>query len=109
MALEMNLTLDNGINIPSAYLKIIEINNIIKVGEIKKIQIILNIYKDKDSRFERKPEIIQFYHECSSDQYEMFFNESILKQEGITSISQCYEWLKSLPSYTGAISILDEK
>lgn len=109
MALEMNLTLSSGINLPKAYLKIIDIKHILNINESKKVQITLNVYKDKASRFSGLSEVIQFNHECSGQAVEIYFNESLLSMEGKTFISQCYEWLKSLNIYSNAISVLDIK
>jgi hypothetical protein len=102
MALQQSLTLNNGIVLDSAYIRIfnIELNTTI----VKSIKISIAIYKDKSSFDEYKPEVLTLYHSCSSSDYETYFSESILNQLNKNIISQSYQYLKDV-IYITAIDI----
>jgi len=96
MALIKNLTLDNGINLPQAYIKIISCNY------INGYHVVINvaIYKDKDARINKKLEVVKFVHNCTTvEEYDEFFSLDVLNQENVNIISQSYLWLKEKISF----------
>lgn len=109
MALQLDLTLENGINIPEAYIKIVECQYICPLDATKKMRIIINVYKDVDARFSFKPEVVQFIHECLEEEFDTYFDEIVLSQLDTNILTQSYKWLKTLSIYGSAINILDIK
>ena len=104
MALQKNITLDNGINLPKAYIRIISINFITNAH----IVINVGVYKNKTSRNDKKPEVIKFKHICTNE-YNNYFDLNILNQENVNIVSQSYLWLKTLPFYSDTIDDMDLK
>jgi len=42
---------------------------------------------------------------CTCNDFETFFCDTVLKSEGVSGISQAYEWLKTLPVFSGAVNV----
>jgi hypothetical protein len=101
MGLQKNITLDNGINLPEAYMKITSMNIIYK----STVTITVNIYKDFDARQANKPSVVAFQHTCRDGDYFTYFVENVLLAAGVSDLSQAYLWLKTLPFYDSAIDI----
>ncbi len=106
MGLQKNITLDNGINLPNAYMKISSCNYINGYHCVVSV----NIYKDKTARVDNKSEVIKFKHSCSKiEEFEEYFSYTVLNQESINIISQSYLWLKTLSFYSDSIDVTDLK
>lgn len=101
MGLQKDITLDNGINIPEAYMKISSMNIIYK----STITISVNIYKDFAARQADKPCVVVFQHTCRDADYYTYFAENVLLAANVSDLSQAYLWLKTLPFYNSAIDI----
>jgi hypothetical protein len=100
MALQMAYNLESGISLPFAYFKIIyaEANFV-----ISKLRLSLAVYKDESSRTAEKPEVITITFEASGTNYNTFFSEEILATKSFLTAS--YDYLKSLPFFSEAISL----
>jgi hypothetical protein len=101
MGMQKNITLDNTINMPEAYIKI---GSFLMVPN-SHIVINVNIYKDFAARQANKPTVVDFSHTCNGAQYFEYFSPSVMLQEGKCMLSQAYLWLKTLPFYSTAIDI----
>ncbi len=104
MGLQKDITLDNGINLPTAYIVIGSITYVNKYH----VSINVNIYKDKTSKLDGKQEVVKFKHICVDD-FVSYFESNILDTENVNIVSQGYLWLKTLPYYSDAIDVLDIK
>ncbi len=104
MALQKNITLDNGINLPESYIMISSVNYINGYHSTVKV----NIYKDRSARLSGKSEVVKFQHLCVDD-FPVYFSYSVLDQEGVNIISKGYEYLKTLPFYSDTIDVIDPK
>lgn len=102
MALQQSLTLNNGIILESAYIKIYSIE--LNINEINSVKISVTIHKNKSSFDEYKPEVLTLSHSCSALDYESYFSESILNQLNKNIILQSYQYLKDVV-YITAIDI----
>ena len=106
MALQKNITLDNGINIPEAYIKISSCTYINGYHCV----ITINVYLNETARIDNKPEIVKFKHSCSNiEEFEQYFSFEVLNQLDVNIMSQSYLWLKTLNFYSDAIDITDIK
>lgn len=106
MGLQKNITLDNGINLPEAYMKISSCTYINGYHTV----INVNVYKDKTSRVNNKPEIIKFKHSCVEiSDFNQYFSLDVLNELDKNIISQSYLWLKTLSFYSDAIDVNDLK
>jgi hypothetical protein len=104
MALQKNLTLDNGINLPEAYIRI---TSIVYVNNYH-VTIKVSIYKDKIARNANKSEVVKFQHLCIDDFF-TYFSDDVLKENGNSLTNKGYEWIKTLDFYKDAIDITDTK
>ena len=104
MGLQKDITLDSGINLPEAYIKI---SSIVYVNNYH-VTVKVSIFKDKNARETNKQEIVKFQHLCVDDFY-TYFSDDILKEDGKSLISNGYEWLKTLDFYKNAEDVTDIK
>ncbi len=104
MALQKNIELDNGIILSEAYIVISSINYVNNFH----VSVKVNIFKNRQSRLDNKPEVIKFKYMCI-DNFSTYFSYDILNEENVNIISKGYDYLKSLPFYSNAIDIMDEK
>jgi len=102
MALQQSLNLSNGISLESAYIRIYNIE--LLLNDVKSIKISVTIHKDKSAYDLSKPEVLILSHTCSSTDYNIYFEESILNELNKNIISQSYEYLKNI-IYTTAIDV----
>lgn len=109
MALEKSITLECGIVLPNAYVKIQDITVYNKSGDPSYVLMTINIYKDADARHSGLPEVTQMKHKVSGGHYNQYFQLSILKQLDKTVFSQAYAWMKTRSLYSGGINIVDSK
>jgi hypothetical protein len=101
MGLQKNITLDNTINLPEAYIKISSLS----IFPNNSVTITVNIYKDFAARQAEKPSVVEFRHSCTGADYYTYFAENILLGDGVSIMSQSYMWLKALPFYSTAVNI----
>jgi hypothetical protein len=104
MGIQKNITLDSGVNLPAGYIKINTINIINGVSAI----ISVDIYKDKAASDDNKPSVVRFNHICSAE-YHQYFGINVLNQSNVNTISQSYNYLKTLSFYAGAVDVFDVK
>ena len=100
MALEKEILLDSGILLPNAYIKI----DVINMNHTRWCDIKVNIYKDQASRDDELQPAVNLMHRCIDDYY-TYYNLDKLSEEGINTVSQSYEWLKTLDYYANAIDV----
>lgn len=104
MALINGITLDSGITLPNAYIKI----EIINMMNTRWCDISVNIYKDQAARDDELSPVASLVHRCIDDYYE-YFNLNKLNELDVNVVSQSYEWLKTLDYYVGSQDINPEK
>lgn len=104
MAITKDLTLSSGVNLPNAYIRISMMT--MKVGISAEIK--AEIYKDQASRIDNKTPVATLSHLCI-DNFQTFFNFTVVNQEGVNGISQGYMFLKTLPFYQDATDVMDVK
>lgn len=109
MALIKNITLENGISLSTAYIKIAEVLYFNHAHEVSFAEVVVNIYKDQQAREDGRPEVIQFKHRCSNSEFNTYFQLSVLSEVGKNVINQGYTWLKTKTMYSGATDSLDDK
>ena len=109
MALTKTIILNNGVELTNAYIKIskIEYDNHSTYSSTAIIHI--NIFKDKNARDTRKPEVTKCVYKVGGDIFTTYFSLNVLSQDGINIISQAYEYLKTLNYFENAIDIIDDK
>lgn len=105
MALQKNLTLDNGINLPNGYIKVTLVN----MATNQYVDISVEIFKDRAASDDKRPSVVKFEHKCSSNVYHTYFSIDVMNQEGVNVIGQCYNYLKTLPFYSNATDVMDVK
>jgi len=86
MALICNVELESGLSLNGSYLKITNFS-----GTEKELSFQLNVYADKTSFEEKRPPVAYL-------SFVMEYNK------GRDIFEQMYDYLKSLPEYTGAIN-----
>ncbi len=109
MALQKNITLDNGVVIENAYIKLCEVNYHNKVGEPNSACLCVTIFKDKTYRDANKPEVAKMRYIVSGDNFNLFFSLPVLSQAEKNIVIQGYEFMKTLPFYADAIDVEDSK
>lgn len=109
MALQKQITLNNGVTLTEAYIKIslFEFSN--KANDVSCVRLEVNVFKDKSARDEGRPEVTKFVHKISNPTFTEYFSLSVLNQENVNMISQAYNYLKTIAVYSGALDIQDNK
>jgi hypothetical protein len=100
MAIQMSLTLENGVVLSDAYLVVCNIN--FEYKDVASVNVVLNVYKDKDTYDAGKPEITQLKHKCSGGSFTTYFSQEYLNNLNKNHVSSAYEWLLSLEPYFDA-------
>jgi hypothetical protein len=103
MAIQMELNLSNGINLPSAYMVVSNMK--FSYSDTNEVVIRLSIYKDYDSFSAGKEEIIGFVHTCSGEDFEYYFSSDVLNLENKNHLDNAYTWLLNLYDYSTAIKV----
>lgn len=90
----------SGIEVENAYFKIISINQVL-TDDVTYITINFGVYKDKKSRDDKLKyfETKSFSLNKNDPEYNIFFDEDILKKKGNSLLSQCFKYIKSLKEY----------
>ena len=104
MALQKDIDLDNGINLPDAYIKIYSIN--FSYSSPDSVLVGVAIYKDEAAYNNKYSEVMSTEHYCRDGvEFNTYFSESVLNQLNYNPVSQAYKWLKTLEIYLGAIDV----
>lgn len=102
MPLQKSLTLENGIILSEAYIKILSL----KLDFINSsCQIEVGIYKDSTAYSGSKPEVVRISHFCNGNDFDTYFSISVLNGEDINPLEQGYDWLANISPYLGANSV----
>jgi hypothetical protein len=109
MALKKDITLENGIQMDNAYIKVCEINYINKVNEQGSARVSVFVYKDQQARLNKKPEVIRISYKCTGSDFRTFLHPDALEIHGNNILTQSYKWLKTLSLFSNAQDIMDEK
>lgn len=105
MALVKNVTLNSGINLPNAYIRVKRVD----LYNGRQVEITVEIYKDKVARNGNKSAVAEFTHKCT-DQYYDYFSCDILRVEGISVLMKSYDFIKeNVAFYADAIDDYDLK
>ena len=102
MPLQKSITLDNGVILSSAY---IVINKLEFNYPSSEVNIVVGIYKDSAAYTANKPEVLYYNHYCSGNNFTTYFAEGVLSLVNNTPLTKGYEWLLTLPIYSGAIVV----
>jgi len=103
MALQKSMTLDNGVVMNSAFMKISKI--IFSLSDINRVDITLDIYYDSTSYSNGKPEVTSIIHSCSGEDFDTYFGTTVLNQVNKNYLDQGYLWLLTLDLYSDAIQV----
>lgn len=106
MALKFNLTTDDGIEHPNAYLRIREEHFEWTINKGPEVKIDSEIYHDSETRNAGKTPIKVLSHIVPLADYEQFFSETVLSQEGVTIRINGYKFLHTLVEYENAEDLL---
>lgn len=109
MAISKSITLESGIELPNAYIRIDSFNYVNRVNEAPRVELLICIYKDEEARQRNKPEVVCLTALCSGDDFYTYFDLTVLEQLNISMISQAYLWLKTKDFYKDAVDILGMK
>lgn len=109
MALQKQIKLINGVELPNAYLKISEFVFYNQANNPSFVKIEISVFKDQESRQSGLPEVTKFTHKFGEPKFSQWFSLSVLNIEGKNMISQAYELLKTLTTYSGATNVQDDK
>jgi len=109
MALVKHVYLDNGIELPEAYIKIVDVKFRNHPEESPYVEVVVNVYKDQESRNLLRKEVFSMVHICEGIFYDQFFDPSIMAEQGKNVFTQAYEFLKSLAYYVNSTDIIDEE
>lgn len=109
MAIQKSLELESGIILPEAYIRIDTFNYISRVNENSRVELSILVYKDLLSRQMNKPEVITLTQVCTGDDFNTYFDLTVLEQPGVNILSQAYNWLKTLDFFKDAIDVIGNK
>lgn len=102
MALQKQIDKQSGISMPSAYIKITGINLDYSLNQAV---ITVGIYKDSFAYLAGNPEEITYNHICGGTSFTTYFSENVLLPATVSPLTKSYEWLLTLPSYSGALIV----
>lgn len=108
MALVKNITLESGVNLPNAYIKVSEVIYYNYAYRTPYVDVIVSVFKDQAARESGKVEVFQFNHRTPSAVFTSYFTLDILSEEGINVISQAYTWMLTMDIYSGATTVDEE-
>lgn len=98
MPIQKAINLDNGIQLSTAY---IIINRLEFNYPNSQVTIVVGIYKDSAAYAAGKPEVLSYNHNCTGSSFTTYFAESVLDDADKTPLTQGYQWLLTLPIYSG--------
>lgn len=104
MALQGQITFDNGIVLSSGYLIVTQVC-LRYISNDNRADIGILIFKDLAAYNAGNPEVIELKHVVDDGSFATYFAESILDDLGITCLTQAYVWLKTLPQYSGLTDV----
>ena len=108
MALTKSVTLNTGVELTNAYMKVSEVHLYNHASDSSYVIINVNIFKDQTARESGKPEVLKAQYKVYAE-FQVYFGLNVLSQEGKNSISQGYEYLKTLAFYSDATDVIDSK
>jgi len=100
MALQLEIKLDNGIELPQAYLSVNKVE--FTYTDINELSVELSVFKDVVAYEASRPEITKFNYRCSGIEFDTYFSLNILNMENRNPLVGIYEWLKSMPNFSSA-------
>jgi len=109
MALTKQITLNSGVTLPEAYIKISEISFFNSINLNSYILIRVCIFNSKADRDVKRPEVIQLSYKVTGDDFTQYFDLNVLKQLDKNIVSQGYEYLKTMAFYSDATDVIDIK
>ncbi len=102
MPLQHSITFDNEISLATAYIVISSITiNYLQA----KVTINVNIYKNSTAHSNGSPELVNYTHFCEGSNFITYFAESVLDDVNETLLTKAYDYLLSLPFYSGATEV----
>ena len=109
MALKKQVTLDSGVTLEEAYIKIRSLECFNHSNYDSYVIINVAIFFNQEARNSHKPEVITFSYKVTGDAFTQYFAFNVIKQEGVHPVSQAYLYLKTLSFYADAEDVLDIK
>lgn len=101
MALQKDLIFSDGVELPSAYIKIVRVT--FNYIEPYTVAIMVNMYKDFQAYVDKKPEVRQLEFICEGNNYITFFSNE--KLETMSPQNCAYNWLRTFEMFSGALSV----
>jgi hypothetical protein len=101
MGLTKEIELDSGILLPNAYIKITSVNDTRSMVDITTC-----IFQDHASSNDGLQPAVVLVHRCSS-KYNQYFEISTLDEVDKNTISQSYEYIKSLKFFKYAEDVIE--
>lgn len=102
MALQQDVTITGGIDVPTAYHRIVIVN--INV-ELQNADIFVKIYKDQTSRQNGIDPVTSKTYHIDGTNFTTYLTSDDCNPLDRNHVYQTYEYLKTLPDYVGAIDV----
>jgi len=100
MSLKGNVTVKGNLPVNDAYLKVSRV----EITNGSGAEVVCGVYVDEEEN--NKGNLIEIKkYSCSTDDFDLFFSEPVVKESGKSVISQAYEYLKSLNEFSGATDV----
>jgi len=103
MPLQMSLTLDNGIELPAAYVVICVM--VFTYGELPNCVINLDIFTNQAAYNGNKDRIEFRDHVVMGTDLDTYFSRSVLQTSGLDPITQAEQWLTTQGDYLTAVIV----
>jgi hypothetical protein len=103
MAIQMDLTLEAGEELPNAYLKIASM--VINLKGMSSVDIHMDVYKNEEDGNNLNDVKDSFLYNASGENFINWFALDIVSDPDTNHIRQAYLWLMTLPDYDGAIEV----
>lgn len=102
MALQVDYTLDSGVDLASSYHRVTALYINIENGYG---YVLINIYKDKTSRDNNLEPVKRVKKDFGSTDFNSFLTATDVDPANINHVSQGYAYLKTLPEYANATDV----
>lgn len=109
MALTKQITLNSGVTLTNAYIKISEMSYVNSINLNSHVLIKVCIFNSEADRNFKRPEVIQLNYKVTGNDFNQYFTLNVLKQLDKNIISQGYEFLKTISYYSDATDVIDTK
>jgi hypothetical protein len=90
MALMTAYSLDNGVDLPAAYIRVVGVRMELR-EKIALIQV--DVYKDAEFRQAGKPIVARLQYEATGEDYAAYFGYNVLDMQGVNCVSQSYQFI----------------